>query len=94
MYDFASLTLSAVTFAIRCLDTSPSEVSVNPEYLIAGPMADLSLSIRWAVESPMGVLNSLTFLLLLAVLDLFGLKISWFPIHIGETEITPKIGPP
>ena len=38
--------------------------------------------------------NSSAFLPLLAVLELLGLKIFWFPIHVGETEVTTKLGLP
>ena len=34
------------------------------------------------------------FLPLLAVLELLGLKISWFPIRVGETAVTAKLGLP
>ena len=53
---------------------------------------ELSLSAVWAVERPMEAPNSSAFLPLLAVLDLLGLKISWFLIHIGETDVAMKIG--
>ena len=36
--------------------------------------------------------NGLEFLPLLAVLGLLGLKISWFPIRIGETYVATNIG--
>ena len=38
--------------------------------------------------------NGSTFLPLLAVLEFLGLKISWLPICVGETEVTTKLGPP
>ena len=38
--------------------------------------------------------NGSAFLYLLAVLELLGLKISWFPIRVGETEVAMKIGLP
>ena len=38
--------------------------------------------------------NGSAFLPLLAVLELLGLKISWFPICVGETEVTTKLGLP
>ena len=38
--------------------------------------------------------NGSAFLQLLAVLELLVLKISWFPIHVGETEVTTKLGLP
>ena len=34
------------------------------------------------------------FLPLLAVLELLGLKIYWFPIRVGETEVATKLGLP
>ena len=46
----------------------------------------------WAVESPMEASNGSAFLLLLAVLELLGLKISWLPIHVRETDVTAKLG--
>ena len=46
------LTLSALTFAIPCLDVRPSELSVNSPALVAGMKMDLSLSAVWAGESP------------------------------------------
>ena len=36
--------------------------------------------------------NGSEFLPLLAVLELLGLEISWFPIRVGETEVTTKLG--
>ena len=36
--------------------------------------------------------NGSAFLPLLAVLELLGLKISWFPIRVGETDVTEKLG--
>ena len=36
--------------------------------------------------------NGLAFLPLLAVLELLGLKISWFLIRVGETDVTAKLG--
>ena len=62
--------------------------------VVAGPMKDLSLSAVWAVESPLEVSNGLAFLPLLVVLELLGLKISWFSIHVGETDVTTKLGLP
>ena len=38
--------------------------------------------------------NGSAFLSLLTVLELFGLKISWFPIRVGETDVTAKLGIP
>ena len=38
--------------------------------------------------------NGSAFLPLLAVLGLLGLKISWFPICVGETDVTVKLGLP
>ena len=38
--------------------------------------------------------NVSAFLPLLAVLKLPGLKISWFPICVGETDVTAKLGLP
>ena len=38
--------------------------------------------------------NSSAFLPLLAVLDLLGLKICWFPIHVGETDVATNVGLP
>ena len=35
--------------------------------------------------------NGSAFLPLLAVMDLLGLKMSWFPIRVGETEVTKKL---
>ena len=55
---------------------------------------DLSLSAAWAGESPMEALNGSAFLPLLVVLQLLGLKISWFPIRVGETEVPTKFGLP
>ena len=40
----------------------------------------------------MEVSNGLAILPLLAVLGLIVLKISWFPIRVGETELTMKLG--
>ena len=57
-------------------------------------MTDLSLPAVWAVESPMEASNGLAFLPLLAVLELLGLKISWYPIHVGETVVATKVGLP
>ena len=62
--------------------------------MVAGSMIDLSLSSVWAVKSPMEALNGSAFLPLLAVLELLGLKISWFPIHVGDTDVTAKLGLP
>ena len=36
--------------------------------------------------------NGLAFLTLLAVLELLGLKISWFPIRAGETDVATNVG--
>ena len=55
---------------------------------------DLSLSAVWAGESPMEASNGSAFLTLLAVLELLGLKIYWFPIRVGETEVTTRLGLP
>ena len=57
-------------------------------------MIDLSLSAVGAVERPKEASNDFAFLLLLAVLELLGMKISWFPIHVGETDVTAKLGLP
>ena len=57
-------------------------------------MKDLRLSAVWAVKSPMEASNGSVFLPLLAVLELLGLKISWFPIRLGETDVTAKLGIP
>ena len=38
--------------------------------------------------------NGSTFLPLLAVLELLGLKISWFPTFFGETDVATKFGLP
>ena len=62
--------------------------------MVAGLIIDLSLSAVWAVESPMEASNGSTFLPLLAVLELLGLKISWFPIRVGETDVSAKLGLP
>ena len=48
----------------------------------------------WAGEIPMEALNGSAFLPLLEVLESLGLKISWFPICIGETVVTAKLGLP
>ena len=45
----------------------------------------------WAVESPTEVSNSLAFLPLLVVLEIIGLKISWFPICVGETDVATNV---
>ena len=57
--------------------------------------------LKYYVECPftaknqlMEASNGLTFLPLLAVLELLGLKISWFPNHVGETEVNTKLGLP
>ena len=47
---------------------------------------DLSLSNVWAVESPMEASP------LFAVLELLGLKISWFLICVGETDMATNVG--
>ena len=57
-------------------------------------MTDLSLSVVWAGEIPLEVSNGLAFLPLLAVLYSLGHKISWFPIRVGETDVTAKLGLP
>ena len=36
--------------------------------------------------------NGSAFLLLLAVLGFLGLKISWFPIRVGETYVSTNVG--
>ena len=36
--------------------------------------------------------NGSAFLPLLAVLELLGLKISWFPIRVGETDVATNVG--
>ena len=94
MYAFASLTLSAVTFEIPCLDLSPSKLSVNLRTLAAGMITDLILSDMWEVERLMEALNGSALLPLLVVLELLGLKISWFPIRVGETVVATKVGLP
>ena len=38
--------------------------------------------------------NVSAFLPLLTVLELIGLKISWFPIRVGETDVAMKLGLP
>ena len=38
--------------------------------------------------------NGLEFLPLLGVLELLGLKISWSPIRVGETDVSAKLGLP
>ena len=38
--------------------------------------------------------NGSAFLTLLAVLELLGLKIYWFPIRVGETDVATNIGLP
>ena len=38
--------------------------------------------------------NGSAFLPLLAVLELLGLKISLFPIHVGETDVATNVGLP
>ena len=38
--------------------------------------------------------NGSAFLPLLAVLELLGLKISWFPIRVEETVVATKVGLP
>ena len=38
--------------------------------------------------------NGSAFLPLLALLESLGLKISWFPIHVGETDAATNIGLP
>ena len=48
----------------------------------------------WVVESPMEASNGSAFLPLLVVLELLGLKISWFPIRIGETDVATHVGLP
>ena len=55
-------------------------------------MTELSLSDVWAGESFMETSNGSAFLPLLAVLELLGLKISCFPIHVGETDVTTNDG--
>ena len=42
----------------------------------------------------MEALNGSVFLPLLAVLALLGLKISLFPIHVGETDVATNVGIP
>ena len=53
-----------------------------------------SLSAVWVVESPMEASNGSAFLPLLAVLELLGLKISWVPIRVGETDVAANVGLP
>ena len=36
--------------------------------------------------------NGSAFLPLLVVLGLLGLKISWFPIRVGETDVATNVG--
>ena len=48
----------------------------------------------WSVENPIEESNCYAFLPLLAVLELLGLKISWFLIHVGETVLATKVGLP
>ena len=62
--------------------------------MVAGPMTDLILSAVWAVESPTEASNGSAFLPLLAVLELLGLQICWFPIHVGETDVATNVGLP
>ena len=38
--------------------------------------------------------NGSALLTLLAVLEFLGLKTSWFPICVGETEVSTKLGLP
>ena len=38
--------------------------------------------------------NGSAFLPLLVVLELLGLKISWFPIRVGETDVAKNVGLP
>ena len=52
---------------------------------------DLSLSAVWAVKIPMEALNGSAFLPLLEVLELLGLKISWFRIRVGETDLAMNV---
>ena len=40
----------------------------------------------------MEALNGSAFLPLLTVLGLLGLKISWFPIRVGETDVATNVG--
>ena len=62
--------------------------------MVEGLTTNLILSAVWAGESPMEASNGSAFLPLLAVLDLLGLKISWFSIHVGETDMATKLGLP
>ena len=48
----------------------------------------------WAVKSPMEASNGSAFLPLLVVLELLGLKIYWFLIRVGKTDVTAKLGLP
>ena len=57
-------------------------------------MTDLSLSAVWEGESPMEASNGSEFLPLIAALEFLGLKISRLPIHVGETDVTTKLGIP
>ena len=57
-------------------------------------MIDLSLSAVWAVKSPTEALNGSAFLPPFAVLELLGLKISWFPIRVGERVVATKVALP
>ena len=55
---------------------------------------DLSLFAVWAGESPMEASDGSAVLTLLAVLELLGLKISWFLICVGETDVATNFGLP
>ena len=57
-------------------------------------MTDLSLSAVSEVENNMEASNGSAFLPFLAVLELLGLKISRFPIRVGKTVVTTKVGIP
>ena len=92
LYAFASLTLSAATFKIPCLDVSPLELSINFRTLIAVPITDLSLFAVWGFEIPMEESNGSAFLPLLAVLESIGLKISLFLIRVEGQSRLRKLG--
>ena len=53
-----------------------------------------SLSALWEGESPMELSKGSAFLPLLAILKFLGLKISWFPIRVGETDVATNVGLP
>ena len=55
---------------------------------------DFSLSAVWVVKIPMEASNGLASLSVLAVLELLGLKIYWFLIRVGETDVAANVGLP